>query len=224
MSINSVNWNKKVADINKNCEKYHFYFYNSKRFTGPSLYFHKRSLESSGSDKIEMVYATLASWGMHRMGGGAQMNDFETFQKSIDAAMDDINNIKKIENEIILNKQAEKLNTIYKTINPMHSSIKIVGKSKVLAHYLPNIVCPIDREYTMQFLKKLGTKNISVNDEKELFEQFHNKFVFELINNKEFNKKAREWINSGKYEWDTSIPKVIDNLIIGKILHLKGKV
>ena len=42
-------------------------------FGGPSVYFHKRCLEAAGDEflslrHIEMLYATLASWGMHRMG------------------------------------------------------------------------------------------------------------------------------------------------------------
>ena len=44
-----------------------------KEFGGPSLHFHLQSiLEAKNnflSDRhIEMIYATLASWGMHRMG------------------------------------------------------------------------------------------------------------------------------------------------------------
>jgi hypothetical protein len=42
-------------------------------FGGPSVYFHVQAIKQQEmgfmSDRhIEMIYATLASWGMHRMG------------------------------------------------------------------------------------------------------------------------------------------------------------
>ncbi len=44
-----------------------------KEFGGPSIYFHVQAIAEQGSHflsdrHIEMIYATLASWGMHRMG------------------------------------------------------------------------------------------------------------------------------------------------------------
>jgi hypothetical protein len=169
-----------------------------------------------------MIYATLASWGMHRMGGGAVMNDYKKFKNSIIDVINDINEIYKKENEIIDNENAQIFENIFNTIQPMHSSVKIVGNSKVLAHYFPNMICPMDREYTMQFINGLGDKSIpKPNFEFSLFVLFHNEIVFKLIKNREFAECAKEWINSGKYEWDTSIPKVIDNLIIGKITRFK---
>lgn len=44
-----------------------------KLFTGPSLYFHRRALEECeknflGDCHLEMIYAVLTAWGMHRMG------------------------------------------------------------------------------------------------------------------------------------------------------------
>jgi len=225
MTIDNINWKKKVDDLFRNQDKYHSYFYQYKHFGGPSLHFHRRSLyEQNDSLKIEMVYATLSSWGMHRMGGGATMNPFEVFSKSIIDAVDEIKRINDIEIEIINNRNAEELEKLFNTIKPMKSSVKVVGNSKVLAHYLPNIVCPIDREYTIQFLKKIGTKNIPPNSDFKIFKDFHNNLVYELMNRDSFCEQANEWIASNLFDWDTSLPKIIDNLIIGKILKEKGKV
>ncbi len=60
-------------------------FIHVDNFTGPSLYFHKKAIEMARNDlwflsnrHIEYIYATLASWGMHRMGSrGAKMPYFE---------------------------------------------------------------------------------------------------------------------------------------------------
>jgi hypothetical protein len=55
----------------------HYYYDLSiavmKDFGGPSVYFHIQAIKEQAtnflSDRhIEMIYATLASWGMHRMG------------------------------------------------------------------------------------------------------------------------------------------------------------
>ena len=58
-------------------------------FAGPSIYFHKRSLEECkknflNDSHIEYIYATLASWGMHRMGKtSTKMKSFIDFKNSI---------------------------------------------------------------------------------------------------------------------------------------------
>lgn len=48
-------------------------------FLGPSLYFSQEALKACQTDflgerHIEMVYATLASWGMHRTGTGGALH------------------------------------------------------------------------------------------------------------------------------------------------------
>lgn len=79
----------KVRAILANAEKYHRAYYKAETFRGPSLYFHLRALETRQSiatrTHLEYVYATLASWGMHRMGkGGSKMQSFDTFCRSIE--------------------------------------------------------------------------------------------------------------------------------------------
>ena len=61
-------------------------------FGGPSIYFHIQAIKQQRLDfmserHIEMIYATLASWGMHRMGDPnetkAKMVGFDDFRKSL---------------------------------------------------------------------------------------------------------------------------------------------
>ena len=63
-----------------------------KEFGGPSVYFHIQAIKEQEinflSDRhIEMIYATLASWGMHRMGDPeetkAKMVEFDIFKQSL---------------------------------------------------------------------------------------------------------------------------------------------
>lgn len=70
-----------------------------KEFGGPSVYFHVQAIKEQGtnflSDRhIEMIYATLASWGMHRMGDPeetkAKMVEFDDFKHSISSQRDEL--------------------------------------------------------------------------------------------------------------------------------------
>ena len=57
-------------------------------FAGPSLHFHLRSLDAVRTNDFERAveygYATLTSWGMHRMGpGGSKLREFGKFRDSL---------------------------------------------------------------------------------------------------------------------------------------------
>ncbi len=58
-------YQNKVSDILDNAEEYHDAYYEAETFRGPSLYFHRRTLEMANSDNFELylefIYATLAS-------------------------------------------------------------------------------------------------------------------------------------------------------------------
>ncbi|HEX7569783.1 MAG TPA: hypothetical protein VF492_04705, partial [Verrucomicrobiae bacterium] len=69
----------------RSLDEAHAEYHKAGVFSGPSVYFHLKSLKASRDKNFdsfaEYVYATLASWGMHRMGpSGAKMGDFEKFR------------------------------------------------------------------------------------------------------------------------------------------------
>lgn len=83
-----IRFDGKVKVILENAEKYHDAYYRAETFRGPSLYFHERALatrnDPAALTHLEYVYATLASWGMHRMGrGGSKMRSFEALSQSV---------------------------------------------------------------------------------------------------------------------------------------------
>ena len=220
MKKKEISWKSLKEDLIQNADTYHGFYYQKEVFGGPSLHFHKRALSTHGDEKIEMVYAMLVSWGMHRMGGGATMNDFAVFKESI----------KGVEREIIETKKLIKdgssiidnIKEIFNKIKAMKSSKNLVGNSKVLAHYFPSQISPIDGEYTLQFVLGEGRKNIpSSISEYEFFIQFHEKIIFSIIKDENFIKKCKIWMDNKKYVWDTSMPKIVDNLIIGKMYQIK---
>jgi hypothetical protein len=93
---------------------------------------------------------------------------------------------------------------------------KIVAGSKALHHLLPELVPPIDREYTIRFFYQ--HKTLSRGDQStfaEIYPHFHRIAV-----------ACRDQIETRigrQMQMHTSITKVIDNAIVGYGLkHLKG--
>jgi len=217
----------KISNIITNAKKYHDKFYKVEEFSGPSLYFHRRTIEMINSLNFELylefIYATLASWGMHRMGrGGAKMQSFEVFKDSIMKIVEQIRQARKIDYRNVNDTDWSILRNIFCNVKVMVSKTNIVGNSKVMAHLLPNIIPPIDREYTLKYLK--GNKNIrnGIDVEWKLMREIIEKFFIPVAKNPNFICKANDWIaNQSDYPWDTSIFKVIDNLIIGAGLIAK---
>ena len=81
-------YHDKIREILSNADNYHDAYYKAETFRGHSLYFHERALatrhDPASSTHLEYVYATLVSWGMHRMGrGGSKMRSFEVFSQSV---------------------------------------------------------------------------------------------------------------------------------------------
>ncbi len=219
----------KIVDILTNAEKYHDKFYKVDKFRGPSLYFHRRTLEMINSPNFELylefIYATLASWGMHRMGqGGSKMHSFEVFKDSIMRIREHIRVARKIDYQNVSETEWRIIKEIFQNIKIMASGTSLVGNSKVMAHLLPNIISPIDREYTLRYLK--GNTNIKngIDIEWGMMREIIEKFFVLIAKDTVFINKANDWIeNQSDYPWDTSIFKVIDNLIIGAGLIAKEK-
>lgn len=199
-------------------------------FGGPSIYFHNRALEEKNKNflndtHIENIYATLASWGMHRMGDTTtKMVDFGNFKNSILLQKENIIKLKdlKIENlnegkdELI-----EELKRICFSFQVSISNSKIVGNSKTLAHILPDLVPPIDRQYTIRFFtnepksannEKGLFKNLSdfkdIDEEKKYFTHILNK-TFDFVNQIKADKNIT--IDN---KFNTSYPKIFDNFIM----------
>jgi hypothetical protein len=86
--------NERVKELIENFDDFVGYFDKASIFSGPSLYFHKKVIEilrKDGLSKVfesrqffEYLYATLASWGLHRMGEtNTKLVGFDKFKESI---------------------------------------------------------------------------------------------------------------------------------------------
>jgi len=145
----------------------HYYKYSlevMKEFGGPSIYFHVQAIKKQetaflSERHIEIIYATLASWGMHKMGDPkitkAKMVEFPEFRQSIIKHRDQLQQLYSLRMDSCNPKQYGKhiddLKKIYYSLKVSISQATIVAHSKTLAHILPNLIPPIDRQYTIRF-------------------------------------------------------------------------
>ncbi len=192
-------------------------------FTGPSVHFHLRTLErlralSSGSKAIaddcflESLYATLTAWGMHRMGDtDTRLVEFEDFKQSLLSVISEISAIEHLkladlaEGEVA--DAAERLWAIIFELRIGIGETKIVAGSKALHHALPDLVPPIDRQYTARFF--YGQKSFYGGGAKafcEIFRRFHRIATA-------CKSETEQLLNKGAM--NTSPTKIIDNAIVG---------
>lgn len=211
-------YQSQIIRLVDNCDELHNAFYEKNVFTGPSLYFHNKAIDArvqpDNERYLEYIYATLVSWGMHRMGaGGSKMLPFSEFKQSVDRLSDEIRDAQKIDFKSITESDWSLLEKIFKNLRIMKTGTSLVGNSKAMAHLMPNIVPPIDRAYTLSYLNE-SVKN-GHETEWRLMRNIIEGLFIPVAKDKTFAAKAKKWIEDGaKYPWDTSIFKLIDNLII----------
>lgn len=186
----------------------------------PSFYLYQKIIEKHREigqieqlvkDKkfLELVYMTLISWNMNQR--GAIMVPFKEFLDSVLLNHKILKKLSQYRIEKLSIKDMDivlaQIKILFKKLTVMGTKSKIVGVSKTLHFLLPNLIMPIDRTYTMQVMYK---SNAYLTNEKEI-NQFNQIF-------KEFYKIAIKLKLSDKdleiNNWNTSVPKLIDNAII----------
>lgn len=211
----------RVTEILGNAARYHGAYYAAGTFRGPSLHFHRRCISLLGEpltpQRIELIYATLASWGMHRMGkGGSKMLPFEDFVASLAPVGEDVSRVAAFAPATMTEDAWVTLRRVFRGIRVMATGTVLVGNSKVLAHLVPAVVTPIDREYTLRYL--LGTTTIRNDPESEwaLMRELLERFFHPVARDDRFRAQATAWVaRQSEFPWDTSVLKVVDNLVIG---------
>ena len=217
---------ERINSLTKSKEKFQeyveFYYNRSRQFPNSSLYFHRRVIGMIRKRKheklfknknfLELVYATLSAWGIDRMDGKARLVSFEEFRKSIIDNLEHLQNLCKYKLHKLksgeLRQTKDRLGSLFENLKVMKTEARLVGVSKALHHLLPDLVMPIDRKHTLKFF--YGCTNYNKEKEKQIFLQIFDashKICEKLnLNERDLNPKR---------DWDTSIPKLIDNAIIG---------
>ena len=212
--------------IKELCDNFEFYlrrFDELNPFTGPSVYFHLKTLgrlNSLGLSKaledrlfFEYLYATLASWGMHRMGPkGAKLVEFADFMETLQRQKSKILNLRRVKltqvREEELNRIMNRLWEILSNLRISSSETQLIAGSKALHHLLPHLLPPIDRQHTLRFVYGY---NPTYGSEEQWFKR-----AYSCLWRIGFRKRdvIPQWVGKG---FHTSETKVIDNAIIGYV-------
>lgn len=210
--------------VNSLCSDFSYYidkFDSSNPFTGPTLYSHFRTLNRlrecgalaiafQDSLFFEYLYDTLIAWGLRRR--GSKLVDFETFRSSLQNQKSGIENLEHCRltrlSEGHLNVVVDSLWQILDSLRISKAKTKLIANSKALHHLLPQLMPPIDRQYTLQFF---DYKNISGRDERTFREIYHQ---FHIIGSRT-EETICKYVGHG---FHTSETKVIDNAIVGYVM------
>jgi len=205
-----------------------------KEFGGPSIYFHVQAIKEQETDflsdrHIEMIYATLASWGMHKMGDPeitkAKMVEFPEFKHSIIKHRGRLQQLYSLRMDSCSQEQYGKhiydLKQIYCSLKVSISDATIVTHSKTLAHILPHLIPPIDRQYTIRFFTQENKafftesgKYRPVNLPQRLDAQFVDFKKYCCRMKMLFDQCDHQLFTTDKETFNTSFPKIMDNLIM----------
>jgi hypothetical protein len=188
------------------------------------VYFHQRAIEirrrhtSAASlladDRfLEYIYAVLPSWGMHRMGSqAAKVTEFSQLAASLRSAVPVIGQLWPLDitrlDPADVPEAARCAWQVIAAIRASTSETQIVAGTKTLHHVLPDLIPPIDRQYTFRFFT--GQKQIASGDERAFLEWFP--YLTEI------GRRCRGAIQTAMNRGGpmaSGPAKVIDNAIIG---------
>lgn len=212
-----------------------------KQFGGPSIYFHVECINEQQTNwlskrHLELIYATLTSWGMHRMGDPkitkTKLVDFDEFSNSILRHERFFNtwnstSIDKL-NEYDYSSFLDDLEEIFIDMSISVSNTIMVANSKTLCHILPNLLPPVDRQYTVRFLRykkeNYRTKNGSFRvitlplGAKNQFGMFRE---ICMICKHMVQRIPLGQMHVDKRSFNSSVPKVFDSLVIAYVRNAK---
>lgn len=168
--------------------------------------------ECGAGSFLDLVYRTLIEWGMDAR--RAKLVDFGIFKDSIS------NHVKELEelsdyNICDLNQQNldalfSKIVILFTNMKVMNSTCRIVGVSKALHFLLPDLIMPIDRNYTLRFY--YGKPQVTFSTIKSEINVFKRIFTdaFHLVQQLPLTQAVVD--GQG---WNQNVPKLIDNALIG---------
>ncbi len=201
------------------------YFDERQPFTGPSRFFHLRTLERrrrhaaitdalADEELLVDIYATLCAWGLHRMGTSpTKLVEFGAFRRSVQGmgsslqALADIRMSDTAPGDVAALTQ--QVWAVIEALDVSASGVKLVAGTKALHHLLPDLVPPVDRRYTLRFF--FDRESIYGDGRREFLAVFP-----------AFCEIARDCVpiidtvvGAG---FHTSVTKTIDNALVGYVL------
>ena len=148
---------------------------------------------------------------------GAKLIDFTIFKDSITNLKNEIVALHQYKMHQVQPSQTESIlaniKSIFKEIHVTQNKSKIVGTSKLLHFLVPDLIMPIDRTYTMRFI--YGHNKYSQEIAKEIH-TFNDIFMQFYNLTKKLSLTDQDIDGLG---WNTTIPKLIDNAIMGYVMR-----
>jgi hypothetical protein len=166
-------------------------------------------------DFFDYMYATLASWGLLRMGpGNAKLVEIDELRGSFQAQRERILALQDLRIENIHDRDVgEVARSVWEILLGLKVGVGealLVANTKALHNLLPDLVPPIDRNYTLMFF--VGRPYIYRGRDGEYFKE-----LFPLF--REISMRCLDDIRARIHTpWtgmNTSVTKVIDNAILG---------
>ncbi|MGB2670475.1 MAG: hypothetical protein WA789_03045 [Candidatus Acidiferrum sp.] len=206
-------------------------------FGGPCVYFHEQCLVAGAENflslrHIEMLYATLTAWGMHRMGDSekakTRLTNWVPFHTSLATQTEGLQQFKGLRMSELSESEYSAailcLKTHYAALKLSVSGATIVVNSKAFHHLFPEFIPPIDRQYTIRFFTQAPEKWLdpsgkfrTVQLPKTLDEQFH-LFHSTCVAMKQLaNRVDPELLRREREESHVSTPKALDNAIVNYV-------
>jgi len=170
--------------------------------------------EDGAGSFLKLAYQTLIEWGMDSR--AAKLVDFQTFKDSVSNYTRELEELSSYRicdlNQERVNDLLSKIMVLFTGIRVMSSKCHIVGGSKTLHFLLPDLVMPIDRTYTLTFY--YGKKDVCFPTIKKEINIFNRIFTdaYRLV-----QQLSLSQADVDGYSWNQSIPKLVDNAIIGYI-------
>jgi hypothetical protein len=211
-------------------------FDEARVFTGPSVFFHieavrrRRSLTSlrvaiDDQPLLVSIYATLTSWGMHRMGPrGPKLVAFDVFAGSLREQEERLLRLEALRlEELKVAEITEVAGSIWDALMGVSVSAtesRLVAGTKALHHLLPDLLPPMDRRYTDGFFLGADQTFNSQAFQKDPAAAFAEVFPQMARIVRECHRSFAKRIGSG---FHTSLPKCVDNAIVGYVLLKRGR-
>lgn len=168
---------------------------------------------------LQDVYNVLDSFGMSSR--SAKIKSFQEFKNNIIQNKDDIIFLSKYELENLSAQDFESLKEpllrLFKSMKIMESHARLVGFSKTMAHLVPDLIPPIDRQKIHLFFYGHLNLPYEIESEANRFWEILGYF-FEIC--KEVKISKNNWKLEG---FNSSVPKIIDNAIWGFMSLNKNK-
>jgi len=212
----------RIEELCRNTQMYLNVFKNACPFNSRQLRLHvqtinlRRELGNVGTalrndNFITSLWKTLEAWGLNAR--GSRLLPLEKFRQVLLDYEGDIvrwDGIRIDNASLLLEEVAQDLWELIDEVRVSESGNPIVSGSKAFHHLLPELIPPIDREYTRPFF--MFWMQYFQNEPHRVFPYIWGKIA---LMTRRVN--LRQYI--GLTGWSTSITKVLDNAIIGYCKH-----